>query len=275
MDRFHRDMTKETQAIALGYCEKLIKGYEQAEGIEDLRSANDYVQAAIVDTMQGIRTWDPDRGPRGKKPLPLFRHLCRVVYSRVHHDRQRFKRQRMASYHEVDLDDENSVEVAMSLRRDDERRRPEGAAILRDLHAKGWAWLRTAAAKKTRPEDMLTLIDHLEIGVTGEPAIRGETGWSEQRYQNACRRFATLVRHMPGELHDAILDAIVRSPANTGSDWSKPKGTEVGAEEERRRRAAERKGRDPDDEPELYEHDPDEDGEREPDQIDAEEEEAP
>ena len=102
MARFRSELTPQTQGIALGYCEKLIGAHLQAEGIEDLRCAHDYVSAAILDTMQGVRTWDPDR----VNALPLYRHLCRVIYSRVYHDRHRLKQQRMRSYHEVDLDDE-------------------------------------------------------------------------------------------------------------------------------------------------------------------------
>lgn len=246
---FRRELTAKTQSIALCYCDKLIGAYQQAEGIEDLRSAHDYVDAAILDTMQGIRTWDPDRA----NPMPLYRHLCRVIYSRVYHDRHRFKRQRMRSFHELNLDGENSVEVAMSLKRDDERRRPDGAVMLKELHHKGWSWLRTAASQRPGAEDLSTLIDHLAVGITGEPAIRAATGWPEQRYKNACRRFATLVRAMPADLMEAIQDAIVRAPTSTGADWRKPKGTEIGAV----------KGAKHDDdwEDELFERDPDEDGE--------------
>lgn len=59
--------------------------------------------------------------------------------------------------------------------------------------------------------------------------IRLATAWSEQRYKNACRRFATLVGAMPAELSGALRDAISRAPATTGADWRKARGTEVGA----------------------------------------------
>src|SRR4051812_4892484 len=89
--RFERDLTREVIGMTIGYAAKLVGGYQKEEGIEDLRSANDYANGAILDTMQGIRLWDPERKP---KALPLHQHLCRVVYSRVYHDRQRYKRQR-------------------------------------------------------------------------------------------------------------------------------------------------------------------------------------
>ncbi len=216
------ELTPRVQSIALGYCDKLIGAYQQSEGIEDLRSGHDYVDAAILDTMQGIRMWDPER-------FPLYRHLCRVIYSRVYHDRHRLKRQRTRSYHELNLDDENSVEVAMSLRRDDERKRPDGAVMLRELHTKAWSWLRDTASKRSDADDLMALIEHLAIGVTGEPAIRDASGWSEQRYKNAARRFANLVRVMPSELLAALRETITRAPTHTGAEWRKAKGTEVGA----------------------------------------------
>lgn len=222
MATFRRELTPKVQSIALGYCDRLLGAYHQAEGIEDLRCGHDYVDGAILDTMQGVRTWNPER-------MPLYRHLCRVVYSRVYHDRHRLKRQRTRSYHELNLDDENSVEVAMSLKRDDERKRPDGAVMLKELHEKAWAWLRANAACRDDSADLIALVEALASGVAGEPAIRAITGWPEQRYKNAARRYATLVRAMPPELAASVLEAIVRAPRYTGNDWRKAKGTEVGA----------------------------------------------
>lgn len=225
MATFQREMTPRVQSIALGYCDRLLGTYQQAEGIEDLRSGHDYVSAAILDTMQGVRTWNPER-------MPLYRHLCRVIYSRVYHDRHRLKRQRMRSYHELNLDDENSTEVAMSLKRDDERKRPDGAVMLKELHENAWGWLRNTAKQRDDSADLLILIEQLAAGVTGEPEIRAATAWREQRYKNAVRRYRTLVRTMPPELASAVLDAVTRAPTYTGHDWRKAKGTEVGASED-------------------------------------------
>ncbi len=117
----------------------------------------------------------------------------------------------------------------MSLARDDERKRPDGAVMLRELHTKGWSWLRDASAQRSDSSDLRELVQHLASGVTGEPSIRAITGWPEQRYKNAARRYANLLRAMPSELRDAIEQTLARAPANAGDDWRKAKGTETGA----------------------------------------------
>jgi len=226
--RFHRELTDSVLARVRGYADKLSYAYLHIEGIADERYAHDLVNQAVLDTMQGIRTWDPDREPP-PGGLPLYRHLCRVVYSRVYHDRLRRRRQRTVSFHNVDLDDENSVEVSMSLRRDDERKRPEGQVVLAELRAKLYAPLRALAVGD--PE-VLQYLDLLEGGIIDEPEIRRRAQWDENTFNRVHRRWKTIRRKLPPEIVDDVRDAIVRAPIYTGDDWRKPKGTEVGAHDD-------------------------------------------
>jgi hypothetical protein len=228
--RFNRELTNPVLARARGYAEKLTFRYLQAEGIADLRYPHDIVNQAVADTLAGIRTWDPDREPP-EGGMPLFRHLCRVVYSRAYHDRQRRKRQRAASIHEVrelNIDSDNSVdnliEVKASLARDDERQHPDYQVMLRDLHDKLYTHARTRAAGDA---EVLLYIGCLEEGVTKEPDIKARHGWDTKAFNRIRLRYLTVVRNLPEDVLRDAKEAIFRSPMRTGADWRRPKGVGI------------------------------------------------
>ncbi len=227
--RFNRELTNEVLGRARGYAEKLTFRYLQGEGITDHRYAHDIVNQAVLDTLQGIRTWDPDREPP-PGGIPLFRHLCRVVYSRAYHERQRRKRQRGVAFHSLDIDSEHSVdnviEGKMSLKRDDERQRPESRVLLRDLREKLYGPMRMHAAGD--PE-VLAYIGCLEEGITDEPSIRERGGWDENAFNRIRRRYLTAIKKIPESVLFDAKQVISRSPLHTGQDWRKAKGTEIGA----------------------------------------------
>lgn len=260
--RFQRDLTNETLAIARGYAEKLVAGYHQAEGIFDLRAPHDLVNQAVLDTLAGIRTWNPDREPP-TGGLPLYRHLCRVVYSRAYHDRQRRKRQRSCSFHEVDIDAEESidnvVENQMSLARDDARRYADNEVMLAEVKAK----LYTAARDATDDDEVKLYLGFLESGLK-EGEMRREAGWDENAFNRIKRRYETVIKSLPVSLLRDAREALAQWPVRTikgkggyksaggyrsavalGEDLRKPRGTEIGAisrAEQRRRKKLQKLG---------------------------------
>jgi hypothetical protein len=241
--RFNRELTDATLARARGYAEKLIARHHQVEGITDLRAPHDVVNQAVLDTMRGVRLWDPDREPP-KGGLSLARHLCRVIYSRVNHDRERRKRQRALSFHErnLDIDSEdsvdNAVEVNMSLERDDGRQSAEHRAMLAEMRERVLAAVRDA----TDDDEVRRYVDFLTRGLK-EGEMRREAGWDENAYNRVRRRFDTVVENLPARLLRDAHDLLARWPVRLtgtgrsgyrsrlalGEQLRKPKGTEYGA----------------------------------------------
>ena len=239
--RFKRELDHATLARARGYAEKLIARYHQIEGISDLRAPHDVVNQAVVDTLAGVRVWDPEREPP-KGGLPLWRHLCRVVYSRSYHDRQRRKRQRSLSFHEADLDREDSVdnmvEVNMSLARDDARKHPDHEAMLAEMRERVLAAARAA----TDDAEVLRYIELLARGLR-EGEIRREASWDENAFNRIKRRYETVLLNLPVKLLRDARDLLSSWPVRTigtgrdgyrsqlalGEHLRKPKGTEIGA----------------------------------------------
>lgn len=239
--RFHRELDNTTLAKARGYAEKLISRYHQIEGISDRRAPHDIVNQAVADTLAGIRVWDPEREPP-PGGLPLHRHLCRVVYSRAYHDRQRRKRQRALSFHETDLDAadsvDNMVEVRMSLARDDARKHAEHEVMLAEMRERVLA----AAKAATDDAEVLRYIDFLARGLK-EGEMRREAEWDENAFNRIKRRYSTVLLELPARLLRDARDLLARWPVRTvgtgrdgykgqlalGEHLRKPKGTELGA----------------------------------------------
>ena len=104
--------------------------------IEDRRDphyAIEMVHAAVVDTCDGIRSWDPAR-------VSLRRHLEQTINSRVWHECQRARRRRHVVFDDLtESQDESVIAVEMSLRHDDARARPDGglAQLLRSAPGDG------------------------------------------------------------------------------------------------------------------------------------------
>jgi len=209
-----------------------------------LRAPHDIVNQAVLDTMRGIRLWDPDREPP-EGGLPLWRHLCRVVYSRSYHERQRRKRQRSLSFHESDVDIDsgdsvdNKVEVAMSMERDDGRKHADHEVMLAQMRERVLAAARAAAAGD---DEVTGYIGFLDRGLN-EGEMRREAEWTENAFNRIKRRYETVLLNLPAKLLADARDLLARWPVRTtgsgragyksrlalGEQLRKPKGTEFGA----------------------------------------------
>ena len=209
--RFKRDLTDDIIRDVGNYAEKVSAKLQSVEGVIDPGYADALVGDAIHDTMEGIRSWDPER-------RKLLSHLCGVVQSRAWADTKRAQRRRHIAFHEPDVDMDGEIEASlieteMSLRRDDWHTRPEGALALAQLRSHAFAWLHAGAGDDG---ELLDLIGCYEQGISSEPDIRARLGWSEGTFNNVHRRFKRLRARMPEDLRDEILEVLTRLPAKPG-----------------------------------------------------------
>jgi hypothetical protein len=205
--RVYRDMTPDVWRRLRAYAEKQSAKLHQLEGIHDPDYAANVASDAFVDTIDGVRTWDPSR-------RHLFSHLCGVVQSRIAHRVQHVTRFRHVAFHEPDDGDDNTsavslIETEMSLRLDDHRKRPDGAVTNAELRAKVYAAARELAAKDV---EILAMLDAHESGALSEPEIIEHLGWTREHYFNVWRRFDRMRHKLPAELRDAALDVLTRGP---------------------------------------------------------------
>jgi hypothetical protein len=202
---FARELTQDLYARVLGYAEKISGKLHDVEGISDRGYAKSLVLDAVADTMQGVRHWDPAR-------RSLYSHLCGVVQSRAYHDTKRAQRRPHIAYHEPDNADDQTgeasiAETEMSLRRDDDRVRPEGALALAELICRFCGALRALAGDDA---DVVTLIDAYASGSDDRTDVMQRLGWTLPRFVNVRRRLNTLLSHVPADLRAAALDAVTR-----------------------------------------------------------------
>lgn len=171
------------------------------EGRDDPAYVSIMVQDAIGDTFAGIRTWDPAR-------RILRHHLARVIQSRVSHDVERARRRRHVSFHEVDdSSDENPAAVAMSLRRDDERTRPDGRLAILEGRARLFGALRALAGDDA---EVLALLDAYEAGHVRRDEAMARLGWTLPYHVNVRRRLDTLIRFVPPDVKATALEILTR-----------------------------------------------------------------
>jgi len=171
------------------------------EGRDDPAYVSIMVQDAIGDTYAGIRTWEPSR-------RILRHHLARVIQSRVSHDVERARRRRHVSFHEVDdSNDENPAAVAMSLRRDDERTRPDGRLAILEGRARLFVSLRALSSDDA---DVLALLDAYEAGHVRRDEAMAHLGWTLPHHVNVRRRLDTSIRCVPPDVKATALEILTR-----------------------------------------------------------------
>ena len=171
------------------------------EGRDDPAYVSIMVQDAIGDTYAGIRTWDPSR-------RILRHHLARVIQSSVSHDVERARRRHHVSFHEVnDSSDENPAAVAMSLRRDDERTRPDGRLAILEGRARLFCALRALASDDAQ---VIALLDAYEAGHVRRDEAMAYLGWTLPQHVNVRRRLDTSIRCVPPGVKATALEILAR-----------------------------------------------------------------
>lgn len=196
-----RELTERFLVEVTRYAERACGRLLSIEDRKDPQYAMELVHAAIVDTCDGIRSWDPAR-------VTLRRHFEQTINSRVWHECERARRRRHVAFDAMtDSQDENAIAVEMSLRHDDARARPEGRLAQRDVRERLFAALRMMAAGDA---EVMALLRAYEAGDVRRDEAVGWLGWEVQTYVNVRRRLDRMVRRIPGELRAAVIDVLTR-----------------------------------------------------------------
>ncbi|MBE7448929.1 MAG: hypothetical protein HS111_08545 [Kofleriaceae bacterium] len=168
--------------------------------------ATELVNAAVVDTCDGVRRWDP-------AARTLRRHLEQTINSRLWHECERSRRRRFIVLDTASVDDSQdatggaAIHVEVSELREDPRTRPDGQLAQREVRARVFEVLRQRAA---RDAELLALVDAYEAGHSRQADAEARVGLSGQAFQNLVRRFKTIRGHIPDDLREAAQEALVR-----------------------------------------------------------------
>ena len=166
--------------------------------------AIELVNAAVVDTCDGVRIWCP-------AARTLRRHLEQTVNSRLWHECERARRRRFVALAPANPDDSQdsaaALEVEVSERREDPRSRPDVLVAQYEVRARVFGALRGEAA---RDPELLALLDAYEHGHHVESDAEARTGVAGQAFKNLVRRFKTIRHHLAADLRDAALEAMTR-----------------------------------------------------------------
>ena len=170
----------------------------------DPHKATELVNAAVVDTCDGVRVWYPEA-------RTLRRHLEQTVNSRLWHECERARRRRFIALAPANPDDSQDTATALenevSERREDPRTRPDVLVAQREVRARVFGVLRTAAA---RDPEILALLDAYESGHHVEADAEARTGIAGQAFKNLVRRFKTIRGHLPDDLRVAAFEVMTR-----------------------------------------------------------------
>jgi hypothetical protein len=144
----------------------------------DPHKALDLVNAAVVDTWDGVRVWHPEA-------RTLRRHLEQTVNSRLWHECERARRRRFVPVTPAAVDDSQDeaggVEIEMSAQREDPRTRPDALVAQREVRARVFGALRAEAA---RDRELLALLDAYETGHHVESDAEARVGIAGQAFKN-------------------------------------------------------------------------------------------
>ncbi|MCA9676558.1 MAG: hypothetical protein H6708_22360 [Kofleriaceae bacterium] len=202
MRRFLMSMTDDLYVELTEYVEHQVGRGQSIEGRKDVNEARALVHDVLVDTMLGIREWNPDG------PIDLAWHIRRGVQSRMSHQVKVTKARRGRPL-DLDQDGDNSTEIEVSLRADDERKRvtsrlheAEVAQLLRDAIA--------AADRKADPDVML-LFDAKQVGLGGPREMERLHGWTLQKYKNVAKRLRRRGHKVPAEVKDLVKQLAVET----------------------------------------------------------------
>lgn len=193
--RFISDLT----AWADRQCGRLLSIEDRVEP----NKATELVNAAVIDTCDGVRVWNPEA-------RTLRRHLEQTINSRLWHECDRMRRWRVVPLMPGGDDSHDgtpAIEYEMSAQREDPRARPDALFAQREVRAKVFEELRERAGAD---QELLALLAAYEDGHNRQADAEARVGLRGQAFQNLVRRFKTLRSHVPADLRGAAIDAIVR-----------------------------------------------------------------
>lgn len=175
------------------------------EGRCEPDKASDLVNAALVATLDGVRRWDPE-------VRSLRRHCELTINSYMWNEYEKLRRRRHIALDTASVDDSQdeapSLDIEMSLRREDMRARPDGLLAQREVRAEVFHALRSHA----RPDDdgLHAFLDCYENGHSREGEVVARLGLSNQAFRAVLTRFYRLRDEIPDELRRNALDAMIQ-----------------------------------------------------------------
>ena len=222
VDRIKREVAApgfmaELIAWADRQCGKLLSMEDRIEP----HKAIELVNAAVVDTCDGVRIWCP-------AARTLRRHLEQTVNSRLWHECERARRRRFVALAPANPDDSQdaaaALEVEVSAQREDPRMRPDALVAQYEVRARVFNTLRGEAA---RDPELLALLDAYEQGHHVESDAESRTGVAGQAFKNLVRRFKTIRHHLPDELRSAALEVMSRDGGPPSASVARHRGRVV------------------------------------------------
>ena len=173
------------------------------EGRCEPDKASDLVNAALVATLDGVRRWDP-------AVRSLRRHFELTINSYMWNEYEKLRRRRHVALDTTSVDDSQdqapSLDIEMSLRREDVRARPDGLVAQREVRAEVFHALRS----RTRSDDvgLRAFLDCYESGLSREGDVVAQLGLSNQAFRAVLTRFYRLRDEIPDELRRNALEAM-------------------------------------------------------------------
>ncbi|MBZ0232445.1 MAG: hypothetical protein K8M05_08965 [Deltaproteobacteria bacterium] len=155
--------------------------------------------------MEGVRRWDPS--------VRTFRRHCeQTINSYLWNEYDKLRRRRHLALDTISVDESQdeapSLDIEVSLRREDVRARPDGLFAQREVRAEVFHFLRS----HTRPDDigLRAFLDAYEAGHNREGEIVARLGLTEQAFNAMVRRFHRLKAQLPEELRRNAMDVMIK-----------------------------------------------------------------
>ncbi len=196
---FEKQATRDMMERVTRYARRRVKMIERVGRKIDPLYARELVQDALGDTLEGRRTWDPER-------TTLLAHLMGVVHSRSGHAMVRAATLRHRSID--DSADDNSVD-GRPIEAEASHTLARHASVPEELivaHARSSAdaLRRSCAGDAT----MCQLLDAFEQGKVERRDVMEFTGMSAKTYDNARHRLFRLVAKLPADMHERAAELL-------------------------------------------------------------------
>ena len=193
---FDKQATDATMAAVYKYAAYISRRVAAHTRRLDPLTIDDRVQAAIVGTLEGRLTWDPER-------IDLGRHLMSQIKTALTHEVRHAKR-----FPQVSIDDEEKNTDDLDAQVTDvlaaQRSTPDDDMIAAQL-SETLAHLRILAGQD---EPVLLLLEAFSAGYTEKPDVMKVTSMSSRTYHNARQRLVRLAKKLPIEVREAAIHAI-------------------------------------------------------------------
>lgn len=193
---FDKQASDATMAAIYKYAASISRRVAAHARKGDSISIDDRVQAAIVGTLEGRLTWDPDR-------IDLGRHLMSQIKTALTHELRHAK-----NFPHVSLDDKGRNADDLDAQVTDvlaaQRATADDDVIAAQL-SETLAQLRILAG---HDEPVLLLLEAFSAGYTEKPDVMKVTSMSSRTYHNARQRLVRLAKKLPIEVREAAIHAI-------------------------------------------------------------------